>query len=174
MAAKPVLSELVIPLERDIFLRDLLRHLSGTLQDVVGLDQAQGFISVVGQRIGASINDEYRSALQVNRLTREQVSAVLVDLKQRIKGDFSIVSQDDDKLVIQGNSCPFGDKVKDRPALCMMTSNVFGTISADNLGYSKVALEETIASGASACRVVVYLTENDESEIAMGNEYFSE
>jgi len=36
----PVISELAIPLERDVFLRNLLRHLEGTLQNVVGLQEA--------------------------------------------------------------------------------------------------------------------------------------
>ena len=31
-----------VPLERDVFLRHLLRELAGTLQDVVGLDEASG------------------------------------------------------------------------------------------------------------------------------------
>ncbi len=42
-----------------------------------------------------------------------------------------------------------------RPSLCMMTSNVFGVIAAENLGYAKVALTETIALGAPGCRAVV-------------------
>jgi len=166
------ITNLSLDLERDVFLRELLRQLSGTLQDLVGLNEAEGFVSIVGQKIGESINNDYRAALQVKKLNREQLSSVLVDLKQRIQGDFTIVSEDDNKLVIKGASCPFGDKVIDRPSLCMMTSNVFGTISADNLGYAKVSLEKTIASGAPSCQIVVYLTENDESMVAEGREYY--
>jgi len=166
------LSQLEIPLERDGFLRELLRQLSGTLENVVGLNEAEGFISVVGQKVGESLNDSYRTALHVKKLNREQVSSVLVDLKQRIQGDFSIVSEDDTKIVIHGGSCPFGDKVIDRPSLCMMTSNVFGTIASDNLGYAKVSLEKTIAKGAPSCQIAIYLTESDESVMAEGHEYF--
>jgi len=168
------LSQIEIPLERDGFLRELLRQLSGTLQDVVGLSEAEGFISIVGQKVGESINNDYRTALHVKKLNREQVSSVLVDLKKRIQGDFTVVSEDDTKIVIHGGSCPFGDKVIDRPSLCMMTSNVFGTITSDNLGYAKVSLETTIATGAPNCQIVIYLTESDESVIAEGNEYFQE
>jgi len=146
------LSQLELPLERDGFLRELLRQLSGTLQDVVGLSEAEGFISVVGQKVGESMNNDYRTALQVKKLSREQVSSVLVDLKQRIQGDFTIVSEDDNKIVINGASCPFGDKVIDRPSLCMMTSNVFGNIASDNLGYAKVSLEKTIATVSPNCQ----------------------
>lgn len=161
-----------IPLERDIFLRTLLRELSGTLQDVVGLDEASGFISVVGQRIGESIDEQYRDALQVNQLSREQVRDILVDLKRRIQGDFFVLEEDDEKIVFGNRRCPFGDKVLDRPALCMMTSNVFGVIAAQNLGYAKVALEETIAQGHGGCRVVVYIKPSADADTAEGREYY--
>ena len=79
------LSEIELPLERDGFLRELLRQLSGTLQDVVGLSEAEGFISIVGQNVGETINNDYRTALHVKKLNREQVSAVLVDLSNVFK-----------------------------------------------------------------------------------------
>jgi len=161
-----------IPLERDVFLRSLIRELSGTLQDVVGIDEASGFVSIVGQRIGDQINDTYKQALQVSSLSREQVAAVLVDLKRRIQGDFYIIEESDEKIVLGNNACPFAEKVIGRPAMCMMTSNVFGVIAAENLGYSKVVLEETIAEGAPGCRVVVYLKPTSEAEAAKGREYF--
>ena len=41
-----------VDLERDTFLRTLVRELSGTLENVVGLKEASGFISVVGQTMG--------------------------------------------------------------------------------------------------------------------------
>ena len=41
-----------VELERDVFLRTLVRELSGTLEEVVGLEEASGFISVVGQHMG--------------------------------------------------------------------------------------------------------------------------
>lgn len=163
---------LEVPLERDVFLRDLIRHLSGTLQDVVGLDEASGFVSVVGQRVGEEINSTYKSALQVDSLSREQVSDVLVDLKRRILGDFYVIEEDDEKIVLGNRQCPFEDKVRGRPAMCMMTSNVFGVITAENLGYSKVVLEETIARGDAGCRVVVYLKPTAEAEGTEGREYY--
>lgn len=168
----PVFSELAIPLERDVFLRTLLRHLAGTLQKVVGLEEASGFISVVGQEMGDEINRAYKDALAVSSLTREQVADVLVDLKRRIQGDFYVIEQDDDKIVLGNRACPFGEKVLGRPALCMMTSNVFGSIAADNLGYAKVAIEQAIAGGDAGCRVVVYLRPTPEADAARGREYF--
>ncbi|MEH2058823.1 MAG: methanogen output domain 1-containing protein [Nostoc sp.] len=161
-----------LSLERDIFLRTLIRELSGTLQDVVGLKEASGFISVVGERMGRQLNQDYKSALEVSNLSRKQVADVLVDLKKRIQGDFYVIEQNDEKIVFGNRVCPFGDKVLNRPTMCMMTSNVFGTIAANNLGYAKVELQETIAEGASECRVIVYLKLTEEAEDAEGREYF--
>ncbi len=170
---KPIdVSKLDIPLERDIFLRNLLRELSGTLQDVVGLEEASGFISVVGQSIGRQLNHEYRTALGTTKLDRNQVEAVLVDLKDRIQGDFFVLESDDKKIVLGNRACPFGDKVQDRQSLCMMTSNVFGSITADNLGYARVVLDKTIASGAPGCQVTIYLNPSPGSKSEEGREYF--
>lgn len=161
-----------VNLDRDLFLRSLIRELSGTLQDVVGLDEASGFVSVVGQRIGDQINAEYRRAMACDELDRAQVAEVLVDLKRRIEGDFSVVSQDDERIVLDNRRCPFGDKVVGRPSMCMMTSNVFGVVAAENLGQAKVELQATIADGAPRCRVVVHLTSSAEADAAEGRVYF--
>jgi predicted ArsR family transcriptional regulator len=171
-SALQIVQELPIPLERDVFLRTLIRELAGTLQEVVGLEEASGFVSVVGQRVGEQINESYKAALSVPELSRPQVAAVLVDLKRRIQGDFFVIEEDDEKIVFGNRACPFAEKVIGRPAMCMMTSNVFGGIAAENLGYAKVVLEETIAEGAAGCRVVVHLKPTREAEAATGREYF--
>jgi predicted ArsR family transcriptional regulator len=160
-----------VPLDRDTFLRTLIRELSGTLQDVVGMEEAAGFISVVGQNMGRQIDAAYRDALGVERLEQAAVADVLVDLKRRIEGDFFVIEQDARRIVLGNRACPFAEKVIGRPAMCMMTSNVFGSIAADNLGYAKVVLEETIAQGHDGCRVVVYL-DPDAAPDAAGREYF--
>jgi predicted ArsR family transcriptional regulator len=161
-----------VPLDRDIFLRTLIRELAGTLEEVVGLKDASGYISVVGRKIGEQMNHDYKTALATPQLNREQVSSVLVDLKRRIQGDFYVIEENDEKIVLGNRLCPFAEKVIGRPSMCMMTSNVFGAIAADNLGYAKVVLNKTIAQGDSACVVTVYLRETDESQRLSGREYF--
>lgn len=160
-----------VPLERDVFLRRLLRELSGSLQDVVGLEEASGYISVVGQAMGEQLDADYRRALAVERLSRAEVAEVLVDLKRRIQGTFYVVEEHEDRIVFGNDTCPFGEFVEGRPALCMMTSNVFGHIVAQNLGYARVDIEEAIARGDPGCRVVVYLTPSAEDDL-QAREYF--
>ena len=181
MSSKPVspstrrvhLETLSLPLERDVFLRTLIRHLAGSLQDVVGVEEASGFISIVGQRMGDEINTGYKAALDMPQLDREAVREVCIDIKRRINGDFYVIEEDDDKIVFGNRRCPFEEKVVGRSALCMMTSNVFGTIAAENLGYGKVVLEQTIANGDPHCRVVLHLRRTAASAAAEGREYLA-
>ena len=170
-ASKTSAKDLPVPLDRDIFLRTLIRELSGALEDVVGLEEAAGYISLVGAAMGEQMNGDYKNAFQVSALTRPQVAEVLVDLKRRIRGDFFIIEESDDKIVLGNRACPFAEKVLGRKSMCMMTSNVFGHIAAENLGYGKVELQKTIAAGHPECRVVVYLQPNEESARAEGREY---
>lgn len=165
------LSALDLPLERDVFVRRLLRELSGALEEVVGLEEASGYISLVGAAMGEHIHQQYRTALAVDRLGRDQLSQVLVDLKRRIQGDFSIVEESESRIVLANRTCPFGEMVHGRPSLCMMTSNVFGAIAAESQGYAAVRLERTIAAGDAGCRVVVLLRPDDASGPAT-REYF--
>lgn len=166
------IATLDVPLERDVFLRRLLRVLSGTLQDVVGTEDTAGYISVVGAAMGRHIDGEYRKALSLDRLSRQQVAEVLVDLKRRIEGDFYVIEESADRIVLGNRACPFGEMVRDRPSLCMMTSNVFGHIAAQNLGYAGVELKETIARGHPGCTVVVHLRPDEAGERPEVREYF--
>jgi len=172
MEKETLLSSLNIPLDRDIFLRSLIRELAGVLEEVVGYTEASGYVSLVGQNIGEWINDIYRKEMGVSSLSREQVAEVLVDLKYRIQGDFSVVSQDDSRIVLDNSVCPFEEKVIDRPSMCMMTSNVFGFIAAENLGYAKVVIEQSFAKRDEKCKVIVYLKPCPDAEAAEGREYF--
>ena len=154
-----------------MFLRTLFRELANVLENVVGIDQASGYISVVGQNMGDQFNQEYCRALSVSSLAADQVAQVLVDLKHRIQGDFYIIEESENKIILGSRSCPFAEKVIGQEVMCMMTSNVFGSIAAQNLGYAKVSLEKTIARGDKECRVVVFLNPTEENEVE-GREYF--
>jgi len=158
-------------LERDVFLRTLVRELAGVLERTVGLPDAEGYMSAVGRRVGAWIDRDYRAALATGRLDRTQVADVLADLKRRIGGTFELVERSGGTLTYHNGRCPFGEMVLDRPSMCMMTSNVFGVIAADNLGYARVELAETIAAHDGRCVVRVHL-DRDELGDEPGREYF--
>lgn len=155
-------------LNRDTFFRRMLGEIAENLEDTVGLEEAMGYISSVGGAVGEDISNVY-AASQGAPVSADDLPHVLVDLKSRIGGTFRIVEQTADRIVFRNTACPFGEQVNGRQSLCMMTSNVFGTIAAEATGYGKVELAETLAKGDSGCTVVVHLKRND----ADGREYFS-
>lgn len=154
-------SALNIELDPDLFMRKMLRELTGLLQDVVGIDEAEGYINSVGSAVGAWIEQKYRDEMGDIDLEPEAIAGIFVDLKRRIGGEFYVISVDEDKIVVGNHRCPFGSMAHRRDGLCMMTSNVFGRIAADHVGYARVDLEETIARGSNECRIVVYLSPNE-------------
>lgn len=161
-----------IPFDESSFVRRLLFELTDVLQEIIGHQEARGFIAVVGARIGDTFDAAYRRAVGNRPLARQEAAEAMVDLKRRIGGGFYVIEQDDEEILLGNSCCPFGDAVRGRPALCMMTSNVFGRIAAENLGYAKVSVEEAFASGDSRCLVRVMLQGSKHLEDTPGREYF--
>lgn len=161
-----------VALDRDVFVRALLRHLTGALEDVVGVGDASGFVSIVGQTIGGELDAQYRRALSLAELDRTVLSGVLVNLMERIGGDFHVIEETEERIVFGNRTCPFGEMIVGRPSLCMMTSSIFGVVASRNTGYAKVVLEQTIAAGDAGCRVVLYLRPTDDARDQGGRSYF--
>ena len=151
-APKTATEDLSMPLERDVFLRTLIRELSGTLQEVVGLEEASGFISLVGQRMGDQINESYKSAMGVSQLFARAKSQDPRRFKAADPGGLlhrRAGRREDHPGQSRVPVRREGDRSPDD--VHVMTSNVFGVIAAENLGYAKVVLEETIARGDAGC-----------------------
>ena len=89
---------------------------------------------------------------------------MLVDLKRRIGGAFHIISVSDEQILLGNSECPFGKLAEGQPALCQMTSNVFGRIAANQLGYARVVLQETIARGDGQCRITINMKADDDDD----------
>ncbi|KQX65781.1 ATP-binding protein [Angustibacter sp. Root456] len=144
---------------RESFLRALVVQLSQAVEHTAGPDVGEEVVAQVGIAVGGQMEAEYRLAQEVvGRLSPDQVADCLVRLKHAIDGDFSVVEVTDERIVLANTRCPFGDAVRRAPALCRMTSSVFGGIAARNSdGEAAVVLEERIAVGDPGCRVVVYL-----------------
>ena len=152
-----VVSQTQIALDRDVFFRRMLRELTGTIEAIVGREDAGGYVAAVGAAIGDWINAAYHAEMGPEDFDLDTVASIFVDLKNRIEGGFYVISVDPERIVLGNRSCPFREHAINRPSLCMMTSNVFGRIAADNLGYARVALDRTIAEGADECHITVHL-----------------
>lgn len=157
--------------EQTVFFNAIIGHLSGLLEEVIGLKEAEGFISTVGGALGEEMSQRYPAV--PDTATPDHIASILVDLKARIKGDFSVISADEEEIVFVARQCPFGEQVVGRPSLCMMTTNVFGRIVADRNGYAHVKIDRSIARGDPGCRVVVALKLQDMAP-SDGLEFFTE
>ncbi len=144
---------------KESFLQALVVQLSQTVEANHGPDAAEAAVAQVGTDIGGQMEKEFRLAeAVVSRMTPEQMGRCFVRLKHAIDGGFTVVEATDERIVMENTRCPFGDSVLRAPALCRMTSSVFGGIAARNTpGDVAVLLEERIAVGDPGCRVVVSL-----------------
>ncbi|WP_323785428.1 methanogen output domain 1-containing protein [Thalassovita sp.] len=149
---------------------DTLHHLTKVLETVAGVEEAEAFFSTVGSNVGHIIYDEYASQLEKECSNGEILPKVLIELENRAGGDFRLIEMDENRIVLENTTCPFGAKVNGTRSACMVTSNIVGHLASNCKGYAKVILEKTIARGDGMCRVSVSF--ND--DITPGLEYFAD
>jgi predicted ArsR family transcriptional regulator len=123
-----------------------------------GPGMAEACVAQVAIDVGAQMELEYRAATAVvGNLDPRQLADCFVRLKHAIDGGFHVIEITPDRIVLGNTQCPFGEVVRKAPALCRMTSAVFGGIAANSHGESAVVLDERIAVGDPECRVVIHL-----------------
>jgi DNA-binding NarL/FixJ family response regulator/anti-sigma regulatory factor (Ser/Thr protein kinase) len=159
---------------KEAFLRALVVEMAQTIEADQGPDVAAATVAQVGADIGGRMEEAYRAANGIaGRLTPEQIAELYVRLKGAIGGDFYVIEADERKIVLGNRRCPFGPVIQRQPALCRMTSSVFGGIAGRNASHGAVVLEERIALGDPECRVVVWLGENGPPETSGAHRYAS-
>ncbi len=159
--------------ERETFLRALVVQLAQEAERREGPAEAEALIAQVGIDVGSQMEAEYRATHEpAGPLTPEQLADCYVRLKHAIDGDFYPLEISEQRIVLGNRRCPFGEAVLRAPALCRMTSSVFGGIAAQNGPGATVLLEERIAVGDHQCRVVVELGPPDTSDQRPGHRYF--
>jgi anti-sigma regulatory factor (Ser/Thr protein kinase) len=151
---------------RETFLRALVVQLANAIEAQQGASGAEAAVAQVGIDIGGQMEAEYREAKGIEGpLDAAALADCFVRLKHAIDGRFSVVEATPDRVVLENTRCPFGEAVRLAPALCRMTSAVFGGIAAANVdGDVAVTLEERIAIGDPHCRVTVDLRARPEHQ----------
>jgi DNA-binding NtrC family response regulator len=115
-------------------------------------------IEQIGLTAGVCLEEKAREALGFPAvIDRDHYADLIIELKKQIGGGFSRASGEAGMVRVVNSRCPFGAQVKNAPALCRMTSSVFGGIAARHFGYAKVELQKTIAAGDGSCDVRIYL-----------------
>ncbi len=159
---------------KEAFLRALVVQLAHTVAEQEGPDAAERVVAQVGADVGGQMELEYRTATgATGQLDPDRLAECFVRLKHAIDGGFFVVEIRDNVIVLENDRCPFGDAVRLAPALCRMTSSVFGGIAARSAERdATVRLEERIAIGDARCRVVIELDPTHEpGEPPRGHRY---
>lgn len=156
-----------VNISKEMVLNKIVEHILSNLDN----EQARALISKAGLELGKEIESMYKNFYSVEKMGVEQVCEAITDSMGKIGGKFNVVDKTNEKLIISCAQCPFG--TKPNSALCAVTSNIIGVITAKNFGYSKVILKKTIAQGNDSCRIIVYLKKTKESEKEIAKEYQS-
>ncbi|ADE16114.1 sigma-54 factor interaction domain-containing protein [Nitrosococcus halophilus Nc 4] len=123
----------------------------------VSKDRREVLIERIGHSAGRFFEEAYREQYEkMEPLDREAYADLIIGLKNKIGGNFSLASSDQHGVRVVNTRCPFGEGVRNFPELCRMTSSVFGGIAARNFGYAKVEIKQCIALQGAGCDVCVY------------------
>lgn len=131
-------------------------------------------IQILGLTASSCLEAHARQQLDLSgEISRDQYTALVVNIKNQIGGGFAPTADEAGAIRVMNNRCPFGDRVKEAPELCRMTSSVFGGIAARNFGYAKVELRRRIANNDGCCEVLIHI-DRDAARDKYGDEYVSE
>lgn len=139
-----------------------------------GGNYCESLIEHIAKSAGLYFEQTYRAEYRhQDELSREVYIDLILALKNRIGGNFSLASVEAGTISVVNSRCPFGERVTNFPELCRMTSSVFGGIAARNFGYAKVEIRQSIARQNSGCEVCIH-TSQDSAAGKPGLEYWRE
>lgn len=131
-------------------------------------------IEQLGLNASSCFEGAYRQESELDgSLDQDKYADMIVEIKNKIGGNFSRATSGPDMVRVINTRCPFGETVMQAPELCRMTSSVFGGIAARNFGYAKVILDKRIAAGDGMCEVRIY-TDAEKAAGLEGDEYHRE
>lgn len=137
-----------------------------------GGDHCEQLIERIAKSAGKYFEQTFRDEFDKRgNLNRENYIDLILSLKNRIGGNFSLASSNNDTITVVNSRCPFGEGVTNFPELCRMTSSVFGGIAARNFGYAKVEIKRSIARKHGGCEVCIH-TDQNTAKGKSGLEYF--
>lgn len=142
-----------VDLNRIRFLKEMM---VGMCQNIE-VNQLKEAINKTSTQIGKDISELYRRFHNSPKLTKSQLIDSIIDAMNKLGAKFSLVTENEERITFRNSTCLFGHDIKKCPILCMTTSNIIGTIVAENLGYGKVELKRTIAQGNTEDIINVYL-----------------
>jgi DNA-binding NtrC family response regulator len=136
--------------------------LSLSLPENNKLDTTVNKIEQLGLSAACCFENAYRQEFNLTgAIDHDKCIEMLIEIKNKIGGNFSRTSSLPKTIHLINTRCPFGDAVKQSPELCKMTSSVLGGMTARNFGYAKVVLKRRIAVGDLNCDIQIFANPSD-------------
>jgi predicted ArsR family transcriptional regulator len=148
---------LKLELDREKMLSECVRAFGVMIEDVVGADDARGYVSIVGERIGEFVAAEIAKGVDFESLSIDQTADLLVEVQNLLGGCFDVEVQNGHQIRLTNTQCPYSTQYAGRQSLCTLTSSIMGTVASMCNGQARVQLLETIAQNGACCRAVVHL-----------------
>ncbi|MFK5986751.1 MAG: sigma 54-interacting transcriptional regulator [Pseudomonadota bacterium] len=147
---------------------------TGDMAGEANCSSLESFIKKIVLNSSETLEDIYRDSHEIDSvLSVKEYGELLVNLKNSIGGQFEIGELTETSVNLKTTKCPFGSMVESAPALCHMTSSIFGGIAARNYGYAKVELKKRIALGSDHCEICIHLKPDNCTDV-IGDEFFSD
>ncbi|WP_420934137.1 hypothetical protein ACOJR9_17345 [Alteromonas sp. A081] len=73
------------------------------MEDVIGTEESKGFVGMVADHVGEMFYEKYKTHLGDEKMPPEVIAQVLVDLKRRIGGKFSLSAITPNTIVLQNS-----------------------------------------------------------------------
>ncbi len=111
------------------------------------------FIKMMCDNIEHLYCDKYIS--KGEKVDSERVAEVVQLIFNQLGADFRIVKTSQQKIVIEGRRCPWGDQAKENPVLCMLTRAIATRVAVRCRSCAMVVLDKTIGNGDESCIIKI-------------------
>ena len=147
-------------LDREMYLELVLSELFGTLNDIVGNVEAQGYFAVVGNKVGRRLNNIILQSYGTDRLDRDQLIEVFQFLCQRTNSDFMTHGANNEVLEFR-KVYPPSDIPVERSYVHSVASSVVGYIAAHSAGHVRVRLTQETHCQDGVYGMTIYLNQQE-------------
>lgn len=156
-------------LDRELYLELVLSELFGTLNDIVGNVEAQGYFAVVGNKVGRRLNNIILQNYGTDRLDRNQLVKVFEFLCHSTSSDFSTHGSGNEVMEFRKVYPPSDIKIE-RSYVHSVASSIVGYIAAHSAGHVRVRLTQETDREDGVYGMTLYLNQQE----GEGSVYYKE
>lgn len=149
------MKDLQIPISPESFFRSLFLELSCIISDIYGKETTSDIIQTATQTMTPGLIQWYKDALETAQFSNQQVVEIVQDVMNRINGDFYLEEKAIPATVLVNRRCPFGEEVKQNPALCMMTHEIHRSFFEELNQEFSIDLKQSIARNDLNCVIEI-------------------